>query len=284
MIPLLLEGKLKMGDVDELRRGVQRQLFAISRYVEENSPTDYILRLVEDVMESLGEISALTNADMDEAVWCNLEEVVYQSSDSASVMKSGNNIVVNQSMRRETDPQPPADGWLDIFGNGSLMKKVLQAGRGRYSMPQPGQIVKIHLITRLLDGTLINKVSELSLTLGDGEVIYAVDVAVQLMEMREKALFQVRSAVELKITLLEATDAPDLKLLPPTEKIDLATCKREQGNVLDQHRDLKPRNKTIRDEVSTMMKKHSEDDEKMLENPSSTHKHQAKSAGGLSWK
>ncbi|XP_028297248.1 peptidyl-prolyl cis-trans isomerase FKBP8-like isoform X2 [Gouania willdenowi] len=210
--------------------------------------------------------------------------VVYQSSDSASVMKSGNNIVVNQSMRRETDPQPPADGWLDIFGNGSLMKKVLQAGRGRYSMPQPGQIVKIHLITRLLDGTLINKVSELSLTLGDGEVIYAVDVAVQLMEMREKALFQVRSAVELKITLLEATDAPDLKLLPPTEKIDLATCKREQGNVLDQHRDLKPRNKTIRDEVSTMMKKHSEDDEKMLENPSSTHKHQAKSAGGLSWK
>ncbi|XP_028298314.1 peptidyl-prolyl cis-trans isomerase FKBP8-like [Gouania willdenowi] len=138
---------------------------------------------------------------------------------------------MDQSMRRETDPQPPADEWLDIFRTGSLMKKVLQAGRGRYSMPQPGQIVKIHLITRLLDGTLINKGSELSFTLGDIEVIYAVDVAVQFMEMREKALFQVQSAVVLEITLLEATDAPDLKLLPPTEKIDLATCKREQGGL-----------------------------------------------------
>ncbi|XP_028297515.1 peptidyl-prolyl cis-trans isomerase FKBP8-like [Gouania willdenowi] len=183
---------------------------------------------------------------------------------------------MDQFMRIETDPQPPADGWLDIFGNGSLMKKVLQAGGGRDSWPQLGQIVKINLITRLLDGMLIKKDPELSFTLGDGEVFRPVDVAVRFMEMKEKALFQVSSKVELEITLLEATDAPDLKLLPPTEKIDLATCKREQGNVLDQHRDLKSRNNTIRDEVSMMMKKHSEDDEKMLENPSSTHKHQAK--------
>ncbi|XP_030001829.1 uncharacterized protein LOC115427420 [Sphaeramia orbicularis] len=67
-----------MVDVDELRRGVQRELLAIARYVEENFPKDYILRLVEDVMESLGEISALRDADMDEAVWRNLEEVCMQ--------------------------------------------------------------------------------------------------------------------------------------------------------------------------------------------------------------
>ncbi|XP_028296874.1 peptidyl-prolyl cis-trans isomerase FKBP8-like isoform X2 [Gouania willdenowi] len=197
-------------------------------------------------------------------------------------MKSGIKIVMDQFMRRETDPQPPADESLDIFRNGLLMKKVLQAGGGRDSRPQLGQIVKINLKTRLGD-MLINKGSELSFTLGDGKVFWAVNVAVRFMEMREKALFQVLSGVELEITLLEATDAPDLKLLPPTEKIDLATCKREQGNVLDQHRDLKPRNNTIHDEVSTMMKD-SEDDEKMLEDPSSTHNHQAKSAWGLSWK
>lgn len=61
--------------VDELRRGVQRELLEIAQHVEENFPKDYILRLVEDVMESLGEISALMNADVDEAVWRNLEEV-----------------------------------------------------------------------------------------------------------------------------------------------------------------------------------------------------------------
>ncbi|XP_028297355.1 peptidyl-prolyl cis-trans isomerase FKBP8-like isoform X2 [Gouania willdenowi] len=189
-------------------------------------------------------------------------------------MKSGNKIVMGQSMRRETDPQPPADEWLDIFKNGVLMKKVLQAGGGR---PHLGQIVKIHLITRLMKKEIKKLVSEeeLSFTLGDGQVNQVLDVAVRLMGMGEKALFQVQLEAEFEITLMEATDAPDLKLLPPTEKIDLATCKREQGNVLDQHRDLKPRNNTIRDEVSTMMKKHSEDDEKMLENPSSTHKHQA---------
>uniref|UniRef100_A0A8C5DGH0 peptidylprolyl isomerase n=1 Tax=Gouania willdenowi TaxID=441366 RepID=A0A8C5DGH0_GOUWI len=189
-------------------------------------------------------------------------------------MKSGNKIVMDQSMRRETDPQPPADEWLDIFRNGVLLKKVLQAGGRRDSRPQPGQIVKIHLITRLLDGTLVEEDPELSFTVSKGEEIHTLDVAVRRMGMGEKALFQFLSVVEFEVTLLEATDAPDLKLLTPTE-IDLATCKREQGNVLDQHRDLKPCNNTIRDEVSTMMKKDSEDDEKMLENPSSTHKHQA---------
>ncbi|XP_028297100.1 peptidyl-prolyl cis-trans isomerase FKBP8-like isoform X2 [Gouania willdenowi] len=178
-------------------------------------------------------------------------------------MKSGNKIVMDQFMRRETDPQPPADEWLDIFRCGMLLKKVLQAGGGRDSRPQPGQIVKIHIITRLLDGTLVNEDPELLFTVGNGEVIRVVDEAVRLMGMGEKALFKVSSAIEFEITLLEATDAPDLKLLPPTEKIDLNTCN------------------TIRDEVSTMIKKHSE---KMLENPSSTHKHQAKSAWGLSWK
>uniref|UniRef100_A0A8C5E1Q8 peptidylprolyl isomerase n=1 Tax=Gouania willdenowi TaxID=441366 RepID=A0A8C5E1Q8_GOUWI len=129
-------------------------------------------------------------------------QVVYQSSDSASVMKSGKNIVMDQFMRRETDPQPPADEWLDIFRNGVLLKKVLQAGRGRYSRPHVGQIVKIHLTTRLLDGTLFNEDPELSFTVGDWKVNRGVDEAVQLMGMGEKALFKVWSAIEFEITLL----------------------------------------------------------------------------------
>uniref|UniRef100_A0A8C5FZR8 peptidylprolyl isomerase n=1 Tax=Gouania willdenowi TaxID=441366 RepID=A0A8C5FZR8_GOUWI len=325
-------------------------------------------------------------------------QVVYQSSDSVPVMKSGKEIVMDQSMR-ETDLQPPTGEWLDIFGNGRLKKKVLQPGGGRDSWPHHGQIVKIHLKTRLLDGTLVEELPEFSFTLGDEKVIPALNVALQIMGMGEKAIIQTDGRyeygtrgnlypetplkAELEVKLLEATDAPDLKLLSPTEKIALATCKREQGNVLYQrgaydyaihkydtalqitksiskddissqeemmevqvkclnnmaasmlkleHYDealqccnsalicqpenvkalfhmgkvlalqdkyseaiqtlckaleLEPRNNT----VSTMMKKHREHeaakqamDEKMLENPSSTHKHQAKSAWGLSWK
>uniref|UniRef100_A0A8C5DI58 peptidylprolyl isomerase n=1 Tax=Gouania willdenowi TaxID=441366 RepID=A0A8C5DI58_GOUWI len=333
--------------------------------------------------------------------------VVYQSSDSVPVMKSGNEIVMDQSMRRETDPQPPADEWFDIFRDGLLKKKVLQPGGGTDSWPQVGQIVKISLITRLLDGTLVEELPEFWFTLGNKEVILALDVAVRLMGMGEKALIQTDERyayglsgnlypeipsgadLSLEVKLLEAIDAPDLKLLSPTEKIALATCKKEQGNVLylcraydfaiqkyeaameitesiseddisseeenklmelkvkclnnmaasmmkleqydaaltcysamliyqpenvkalfhtgkvlvlhDKYSEaiqtlrkaleLEPHNKTVQDELSTMMKKHREHeaaqqamDEKMLENPSSTHKHQAKSAWGLSWK
>lgn len=37
--------------------------------------------------------------------------------------------------------------------------------------------------------------------------------------------------LSLEVKLLEATDAPDLELLPPVERIALASLKRERGNV-----------------------------------------------------
>ena len=37
--------------------------------------------------------------------------------------------------------------------------------------------------------------------------------------------------LSLEVQLLEATDAADLELLPPAEKIALASLKRERGNV-----------------------------------------------------
>lgn len=151
----------------------------------------------------------------------------------------------------ETDPEPPAeiDEWLDVLGNGQLKKKVLQSGKGRDSRPQKGQNVKVQLKTFLMDGTFVEEQSDISFTLGDGDVIQALDLTVQLMEMGEKALIEtdgkyaygVRGSHEpevppnaelsIEVELLDATDAPDLELLPPAERICLATCKRERGNI-----------------------------------------------------
>lgn len=151
----------------------------------------------------------------------------------------------------EKDAEPPAqlDEWLDVLGNDQLKKKTLEAGEGRDSRPQKGQNVKIHLKTFLMDGILVEEQPELCFTLGDGDVFQALDLTVQLMEMGEKALVQtdakyaygVRGSLEpevppnaelsLEVKLLEATDAPDLELLPPAEKIALASHKRERGNV-----------------------------------------------------
>lgn len=149
----------------------------------------------------------------------------------------------------DTDPPGPVEEWLDVLGNDQLKKKVLEAGEGRDSRPHKGQNVKINLKTYLKDGPLIEEQLDLCFTLGDGDVIQALDLTVQLMEIREKALIQTdakyaygtRGSLEpeippnaelsLEVELLEATDAPDLELLPPSEKIALASHKRERGNV-----------------------------------------------------
>nr|XP_046246679.1 peptidyl-prolyl cis-trans isomerase FKBP8 isoform X2 [Scatophagus argus] len=159
----------------------------------------------------------------------------------------------NESEKKngDSDPDPPGqvEEWLDVLGNDHLKKKILEAGEGRDSRPQKGQNVKINLKTYLKDGTLVEEKLDLCFTLGDGDVIQALDLTVQLMEMGEKALIQTDAKyaygaqgslqpevppyaeLSLEVELLEATDAPDLELLAPAEKIALASLKRERGNV-----------------------------------------------------
>uniref|UniRef100_A0A3Q4A955 peptidylprolyl isomerase n=1 Tax=Mola mola TaxID=94237 RepID=A0A3Q4A955_MOLML len=156
---------------------------------------------------------------------------------------------LKQKSDTDLESPGPAEEWLDVLGNGQLKKKVLVAGGGRNSRPQKGQNVKINLKTYLKDGTLVEDQPDLCFTLGDGDVIQALDLAVQLMDMGEKALIQtdakyaygaegshepeVPPSVELslEVELLEATDAPDVELMPPEERIALASHKRERGNV-----------------------------------------------------
>ncbi|XP_041647369.1 peptidyl-prolyl cis-trans isomerase FKBP8 [Cheilinus undulatus] len=149
----------------------------------------------------------------------------------------------------DADHSAPVEEWLDVLGNDQLKKKVLVPGEGRDSRPLKGQNVRINLKTCLKDGTLVEEQPDLTFTLGDGDVIQALDLTVQLMEMGEKALIQTdakyafgargcsepeippNTELSLEVDLKEATDAPDLEMLPPAEKIALASHKRERGNV-----------------------------------------------------
>ncbi|XP_053286740.1 peptidyl-prolyl cis-trans isomerase FKBP8 [Pleuronectes platessa] len=163
----------------------------------------------------------------------------------------GKSTDVSDERNEDTDPDPPGqvEEWLDVLGNDQLKKKVLEAGQGRNSRPHKGQNVKINLKTSLKDGTLVEEQSDVHFTLGDGDVFQALDLTVQLMEMGEKALIQTdgkyaygprgrlepkvppNAELSLEVELLESTDAPDLELLAPIEKIALASLKRERGNV-----------------------------------------------------
>ncbi|XP_029356132.1 peptidyl-prolyl cis-trans isomerase FKBP8 [Echeneis naucrates] len=163
----------------------------------------------------------------------------------------GKNTDESDKTNADSDPDTSGavDEWLDVLGNDQLKKKVLETGEGRDSRPQKGQNVKINLKTYLRDGSLVEEQPGLTFTLGDGDVIHALDLTVQLMEMRERALIQTdakyaygthgslapqvppNADLSLEVELLEATDVPDLELLPPAEKIALASQKRERGNV-----------------------------------------------------
>ncbi|XP_038134977.1 peptidyl-prolyl cis-trans isomerase FKBP8 isoform X2 [Cyprinodon tularosa] len=149
----------------------------------------------------------------------------------------------------KSEASEQTDEWLDVLGNDQLKKKVVEAGKGRDSRPQKGQNVEINLKIQLMDGTLVEEQHNLSFTLGDGDVIQALDLTVQLMEMGEKALihtdakyaYGARGSLEpevppnaqlsLEVELLKAADAPDVELMPPSERIAFAIRKRERGNV-----------------------------------------------------
>ncbi|NXH40823.1 FKBP8 isomerase, partial [Dicaeum eximium] len=158
------------------------------------------------------------------------------------------------------DAQPPEQGagepqeWLDVLGNGLLKKKTLVPGRGVDSRPQKGQDVTIRLKAMLEDGTVVEEEPALTFTLGDCDVLQALDLCVQLLEMGETALImseakycygaQGRSpdippnaSLTLEVELLAARDAPDLELLSGKEKIQLANRKRERGNFFYQQAD-----------------------------------------------
>ncbi|NWR25157.1 FKBP8 isomerase, partial [Emberiza fucata] len=163
--------------------------------------------------------------------------------------------------RPREDAQPPVrdaaaepEEWLDVLGNGLLKKKTLVPGRGVESRPQKGQDVTIRLKATLEDGTVVEQEPALTFTLGDCDVLQALDLCVQLLEMGETALIvsdakycygaQGRSpdvppnaSLTLEVELLAARDAPDLELLSGKEKVQLANRKRERGNFFYQQAD-----------------------------------------------
>ncbi|KAF1665949.1 Peptidyl-prolyl cis-trans isomerase FKBP8, partial [Aptenodytes patagonicus] len=148
------------------------------------------------------------------------------------------------------DPQE----WLDVLGSGLLKKKTLVPGQGVDTRPRKGQDVTVRLKATLEDGSVVEENPALTFTLGDCDVLQALDLCVQLLEMGETALImsdakycygaQGRSpdvppnaALTLEVELLGARDAPDLELLSGKEKIELANRKRERGNFFYQQAD-----------------------------------------------
>ncbi|XP_067872078.1 peptidyl-prolyl cis-trans isomerase FKBP8 [Heterodontus francisci] len=174
-------------------------------------------------------------------IWSGAEE-----SSEPSVMEMNGE---SQSGAGNLDSsQKPDEEWLQVLGNGLLKKKVLVAGQNEESRPQKGQNVMVRLKMMLEDGTEVEEDPALAFTVGDGDVIQALDLCVQLMDRDEVAriisdskyaygslgssqpIVPPNATVQLEVQLLSVTDSPDIELLSGTERLLLANKKRERGN------------------------------------------------------
>ncbi|ELK19193.1 FK506-binding protein 8 [Pteropus alecto] len=160
------------------------------------------------------------------------------------------------AMEPEPEPAPAPDEWLDILGNGLLRKKTLVPGPPGSSRPAKGQVVTVQLQTSLENGTRVQEEPEVVFTLGDCDVIQALDLSVPLMEVGETAMVTADSkycygpqgsrspyipphaALCLEVTLKTAVDGPDLEMLTGQERVALANRKRECGNAHYQRADF----------------------------------------------
>nr|XP_058148730.1 LOW QUALITY PROTEIN: peptidyl-prolyl cis-trans isomerase FKBP8 [Dasypus novemcinctus] len=153
-------------------------------------------------------------------------------------------------------PAPAPDEWLDILGNGLLRKKTLVAGPPGSCRPAKGQVVTVRLQTSLENGTRVQEEAQLEFTLGDCDVIQALDLSVPLMDVGETAMVTAdakycygtqgsrspyippHAALCLELTLTAAAAGPDLETLSGRERMALADRKRECGNAHYQRADF----------------------------------------------
>ena len=88
-----------------------------------------------------------------------------------------------------------ADGWIDLCGDGSLLKKIMQEGEGEET-PAEGQGVKCHYIGTLLDGTKFDssrdRGSHFEFSIGQG-VITGWSEGVATMKKGERAMFEIQA-------------------------------------------------------------------------------------------
>ncbi|KAM7327687.1 hypothetical protein ACRRTK_014054 [Alexandromys fortis] len=137
----------------------------------------------------------------------------------------------------EPAPAPAPEEWLDILGSGLLRKKTLVPGPPGSSRPLKGQVVTVHLQMSLENGTHVQEEPELTFTLGDCDVIQALDLSVPLMDVGETAMVTADSKY-CYVTLKMAEDGPDLEMLSGQERVALANRKRECGNAHYQRADF----------------------------------------------
>ncbi|KAG7211990.1 hypothetical protein KM043_011187 [Ampulex compressa] len=138
------------------------------------------------------------------------------------------------------------DEWIDILGNGQLKKKVIRKGTNG-TRPNRGDTCTLKIIGKLQDETIVEEYENITIELGDVELIQGLDLAITLMDVDEVAEVEVASRFAYGTLGKEPNIPPDatiwytveLKSIQPEEKNEslsinqrkeIGNKKRERGN------------------------------------------------------
>lgn len=98
---------------------------------------------------------------------------------------------MNSQQQEPTEPTPstskeePKEEYMDILGNGKLLKKVLQEGTDE--RPESRDIAVINFTGRLEDGTIVEQEQGMVVQIDDVEVVQGLDMTLKLMNVGERA-------------------------------------------------------------------------------------------------
>ncbi|XP_045216777.2 uncharacterized protein LOC123566588 isoform X2 [Mercenaria mercenaria] len=143
-------------------------------------------------------------------------------------------------------------GFLDILGNGTLLKKILEAGSGK--RPNMGDEVIVNVLQEIPELGKVFPRQHLQYVLGDGDVVQALDLAVALMNVGEKAVVLAgfkymygdlgeepnippRSNFKLTVKLIATNGPLDYPSMSFTTRFEYAKKKKDKGNDLIKKKD-----------------------------------------------
>lgn len=92
------------------------------------------------------------------------------------------NSSAEQQKQSQTDKK---EDYMDILGNGTLLKKILKEGEG--DRPEGRAIVVINYTGRLEDGSIVEQERDHVVQIDDVEVVQGLDMALKLMNVGEQA-------------------------------------------------------------------------------------------------
>lgn len=211
----------------------------------------------DDVNDSLPEFCPLESTDKSELLE-NILEKTESSRDLSTFEDEGLKEESNENEKKEdleeTEVQIDVeakrkDEWQDILGSGVIMKKILKEGEPD-SRPRRSEKCLINYTCRLEDAdeeTFVEKGESYEIGLGEGDVVQGLDVAIGLMNKKERCLLKIGSrlaygekglppnipgdaTVTFDVELADVQSEYDFDTMSIQERRRVGNKKRERGN------------------------------------------------------